>query len=93
MLYWWYHTKVSLALNRAGGLRGPTEDLVGILGDDSELVGLSLSQGGNSVESVDHVGVVTLEPAALTGQSVGLTLDDVAHNGTTTVIQWGRPFE
>ena len=86
-------TKVCLALHRSGGLGWPTEDLVGILGNDSELIGLSFSQSSNSVEVVGHVGVVTLEPAALTGQSVWLTLDDVAHNGTATVVQWSRPLE
>lgn len=94
--YWWYCitvtdsdlTEVGLALHRAGGYRGNAEDLVSILSNDPELIGLSLSQGGNSEESVCHIGVVTLEPAALTGQCVRLTLNDVAHNGTATIIQW-----
>lgn len=80
-------TKVGLALHRSGGLRGYAEDLVGILGDDSELVGLSFSQGRNSEEIICYVSVVTFEPAALTSQSIWLALDDVAHNGTATVVQ------
>ena len=81
-------TKVCLALHRPGGLRGYAENLVGILGNNSELIGLSFSQGSNGEEVVCHVGVVALQPAALTGQSVRLTLNDVAHNGTATVTQW-----
>lgn len=85
-------TKVSLALHRASGQGWQAEDLVGVLGDDSELVGLSLSQGSHGEEGFRHIGVVTLQPAALTGQVVGLTLYDVADNRTTTVVQWRRPF-
>lgn len=83
-----YLTKVCLALHRSSGLRWSAEDLVGILCDDSELIGLSLSQGSDSVEGVCHISVVTLQPAAFTSQSVRLTLDDIADNRTATIIQW-----
>lgn len=77
-----------LAGDRPGDLRGGTVDAGGVLGNDTVIEGLPLSQVGDGEVVLADGGVVALEPAVVVPLvlAVDLPLHHVAHDPAAAVV-------
>lgn len=73
--------------------RSCTVYTIGILGNNSEFIHLTLTKSSNPEGILCDVGVIALEPTTFTSGGVWLTLNNVACDWTSTIVQWCRPFQ